>query len=189
MAKIERRFVGPGGGTFKVSEASGVTQLMLDEVAITATPAEINAVAGAMSARHVNVGASLSATKALHDGKTLLLNALTGSDLTLPLATGSGAKIHVVVSVRPTSNEHTILCAGTNEFAGVIYQVDTDTSDAIAAYPAIAADDYDTITLNGTTTGGLIGDRFVLEDIITGTWALQGWSNANGAVATPLSSA
>lgn len=118
--------------------------------------------------------------------KTYVLNLAAAQAITLPAATGTGHAYRFVVGITATGDK-TILCAGTDEYAGVIYQVDTDSSDALVAYPAIAADNYDTITLNGTTTGGLIGDWIEVVDVVTGTWALVGHTNGNGTVATPLS--
>lgn len=152
---------------------------------VTATAAELNRSAD-VSGRLVSAGNTLTLTQAAHDGKTIALDQADGSALTLPAATGTGTRFRVVVSVTVTSNAHSISCAGTDEFVGVIYQVDTDTSDAIVAYPALAADDFDVISMNGTTTGGLIGDWFELEDVASGSWALLGYSNANGTVATPI---
>ncbi|MHC5112436.1 MAG: hypothetical protein ACYTHJ_21465 [Planctomycetota bacterium] len=154
--------------------------------AIAATAAEINRAAD-LSARLVSGGASLTLTAAAHDGKIIALDAASGTAITLPAATGTGAKFTLIVTATVTSNTSTIACAGTDEFHGVVYQVDTDTSDTVAAYPALAADNFDVITMDGTTTGGLSGDRYEVVDIASGVWSLQGWQNASGTVATPLS--
>jgi hypothetical protein len=162
-----------------------VNSLTIDEVAVTATAAEINRVAD-LSAKLVAGGASLALTAATHDSKTITFSAASGTALTLPAATGSGASFRCVVATTVTSNAHTLACAGSDAFAGVVYQVDSDTSDTVAAYPALAADAFDIISMNGTTTGGLQGDWFEVIDIATGIWALKGFSSANGTVATPL---
>jgi len=165
-----------------------LTSAANDQVVVGATAAEIDRVADT-SARLVAAGATLTVTQALHDGKTIALDTLAGSVCTLPAATGTGMRLRFVVSAAPTSNFHSIACVGTDEMSGVIFQVDTDSADALVAYPAIAADNYDTIQLNGTTKGGLIGDTIVLEDVVSGTWALIGFTNGNGTVTSPLSSA
>tara|TARA_R110000868_G_scaffold123837_2_gene327651 strand:+ start:2535 stop:3065 length:531 start_codon:yes stop_codon:yes gene_type:complete len=161
---------------------------MIDGVAVTSSADEINRAAD-VSARMIAAGATLAVTLALHDGKTIALDTLAGSVCTLPLATGTGARLRFVVTVAPTSNAHVIKApSGVDMLSGVIYQTDTDTGDALVAYPAIAADTYDTITLNGTTQGGLIGDVIELEDVVSGTWALVGFVNGNGTVETMLTS-
>ena len=165
-----------------------VDTLTVGAVAVAATAAELNRAAD-VSARMIAAGATLSATLALHDGKTIALDTLAGSVVTLPLATGTGARLRFVVTVAATSNAHVIkVPSSVDMFSGVIYQTDTDTGDALVAYPAIAADTYDTITLNGSTQGGLIGDVIELEDVVSGTWALVGFVNGNGTVATMLTS-
>jgi hypothetical protein len=133
----------------------------------------------------IGAGATLTVSKAIHDGRTIYLDTAAGSVLTIPAATGSGMKLRVVVSVGVTSNTHNILCTGDDTYAGHIFQTDVDSSDALVSYPAIAADTFDDISMNGTTTGGLIGDWFELEDVITDTWVVKGFTNANGTVATP----
>ncbi len=155
---------------------------------LSATATEIDRVAD-VSARLVAVGASLTLTAASHDGKTILLDTASGSAVTLPAATGTGALFTVKVSTTVTSNDHTIACVGTDEFAGTILQTDTDTSDTLASYPALAADNFDTVTMNGSTTGGLVGDFIELQDIATGIWSINGHINGTGTVATPLSAA
>ncbi len=133
----------------------------------------------------IGAGSTLTLSKAIHDGRTIYLDTAAGSVVTLPAATGSGMKVRIVVSVARTSNSHNILCTGDDTFAGHIFQTDTDTGDALVSYPAIAADTFDDIAMDGTTTGGLIGDWFELEDVITDTWVVKGFINGNGTVATP----
>jgi len=176
-----------------------VDSLVINETAVTSTAAELNILDGVtataaeinnaadVSGQLVAAGASLALTVAAHSGKIIALNQATGSAVTLPAATGTGARFNIIVSVTVTSNAHTIDVAGADEFNGVVYQVDTDTSDTVAAYPALAGDDFDGISMNGGTTGGLIGDWFEIVDIASGVWAIRGFTNATGTVATPIS--
>lgn len=156
---------------------------------LTATTAELNRAAD-VSGRLVAAGGTLSVTEAAHDGKTILLDTVAGSVCTLPAATGSGARFRFVVSVARTSNSHVVKVAAStdDEFVGHVYQVDTDTGDAIAAYPALDADGFDTITLDGTDGGADIGDVIEVEDVKAGTWALVAHLHGSGAVGTPLTS-
>lgn len=127
--------------------------------------------------------------KDLDSNKTIILSIAGAQTITLPTATGSGAVYKIVVGVTATGNKVIQVGNATDEFAGVIYQVDTDTADALVAYPAVAADNYDTITLNGTTTGGLQGDVVILTDIASGVYLMEGDTKGTGVVATPLSAA
>lgn len=138
----------------------------------------------------VSITADTTLTADEHAGRLLIFNNAAGDTVTLPAATGTGDVYRFMVGTTVASNSNKIQVANaTDEFAGVVYQVDTDTNDAIAAYPALAADDFDTITMNGTTTGGLAGDYYELVDVASGVWVIRGFQNASGSVATPLSSA
>lgn len=125
-----------------------------------------------------------------HAGRLNVFNDSDGATLTLPAATGSGAVYRFLVAVTVTLNNDIVQVANaTDEFVGTLYQIDTDTADAIAAYPALDADGFDTVTLNGTTTGGLQGDYFEIEDVASGKFAIRGTVMGTGIVATPLSAA
>ncbi len=135
----------------------------------------------------IGAGSTLTLSQELHDGKTILFYHADGSVITLPAATGTGMTFRFIVSVTVTSNVHSIATdSDSDEFAGHTYQVDTDTTDTVKAYPAIVADNFDLISMNGTTTGGLIGDWIELVDIVTGTWAVNFLTNGNGTVAAPI---
>jgi hypothetical protein len=133
----------------------------------------------------VAAGSTLLLSKAIHDGKTILLDTLTGSVVTLPAALGTGCKIRVVERVAATSNSHKMQVANTTDvMAGNVIVSGTTT----VSFPTVAASD--TITLNRTTTGGATnGGWFEFEDIAAGLWAVRGNANGSGAVATPFSAA
>jgi len=81
-----------------------------DLAGVTATAAEINRVADT-SARLVAAGATLTATELAHDGKTILFDTAAGSIVTLPVATGTGTIIKLLVSVTATTNSHIVKVA------------------------------------------------------------------------------
>jgi len=170
--------------TFKVNA------LTVDEVPVTASAAEINRAADT-SGRLVAAGGTLSVTEALHDGKVILLDTAAGSVCDLPAATGSGAKFTFIVSVARTSNSHIVRVAASSddEFVGTMIQTDTDSSDALASYPALDADGFDTITLDATDGGVDVGDWIEVVDIKAATWAVKGHVNGSGTVGTPFSAA
>jgi hypothetical protein len=59
---------------------------------------------------------------------------------------------------------------------------------SLIAWPTVAASD--TITLNGTTSGGVsIGDYLILTDIATNQYTVSGMLNASGTEVTPFSAA
>lgn len=138
----------------------------------------------------VEITASDAITPSEHGGRTVTLNALAGETLTLPAATGTGNVYRFVVTVTVTSNDYIIQVANaTDEFVGTLLQTDVDTSDTLASYPALDADGFDTITMNGSTTGGIMGDIIEVIDVATGKFQISGHINSTGVVATPFSAA
>lgn len=141
---------------------------------LTATAAELNRTAD-VSARLVAAGATLAATEAAHEGKIILLDTAAGSVVTLPNATGSGAVFRFAVSVTATSNSHIVKTARTaDHMTGFVNVIDLDGTTA-GMYKGDGTAD-DTITMNRTTTGGVIGDTFECVDIAANLWLVR---NAN----------
>lgn len=155
-------------------------------IGLTATGAEVSRIAD-VSGRIVSLTGSTTLSEATHEGKTLVLNG-TGAAYTqtLPAATGSGAVYKFVVGAVNTSN-HLIKVTGNDVMYGNIVTNSTgDTPDLSQPWPTAA--DSDTITLNGTTTGGqAIGDRIELIDIAADKWAVLGFTTTSGTEATPFS--
>lgn len=133
----------------------------------------------------VRAGSAISLSKALHDGKTILLDTLTGSVVTLPPAAGTGAKIRVFELVAATSNSHIVKVQNSVDvMAGMMDLSLTTGVDGL--FPTVAASD--TITLNRTTTGGATnGGWMEFEDVAAGTWAVKGMANGSGVLVTPFS--
>ncbi len=170
------------GGVFKYAVLNDGT------TAYTATALELNR-ANDVSGRMVAGGASLSLTEALHDGKTILFDDLAGTELTLPPATGSGAKFRCLVSVTATTVSHILSCVGTDFFFGSVIGIDTDSSDAPIPFAAIVGDTFDTVTWDRSTKGSAaIGDYLEVEDIVSGKWAIHGCYQVTGTPVTPFSS-
>ncbi len=122
-------------------------------------------------------------------GRTLLLggDGSTAVTLTLPDATGSGDIYHFIVKV--TGSMFKIQAPDANNtIAGQVMYLDED-GTTVTAYPTVAASD--TITLNGGTQGGLVGDTVTLIDIAADKWHVNGQMRvASGAnPATPFSAA
>ena len=132
-------------------------------------------------------------TNALHAGRILLMGEVGGdasATFTLPAATGTGAEFKFIVSVVNTSN-YVIQVTGNDTIDGSVV-VTNDSTDggtaSLISWPTVAASD--TITLNGTTTGGVnIGDYILLTDIATDQYSVSGLLNASGSEATPFSAA
>ena len=117
-------------------------------------------------------------------GRTVNLNSATGRIITLPAATGSGATYTVVVGTTVTSGSHVIRVTGTDIIQGAL-GVTTDAAGVVIPTAA----DSDTITMNGSTTGGLRGSLVELQDIASGVWSVRGALVSTGTEATPFSAA
>ena len=140
----------------------------------------------------VTLTADTTITNALHAGRILLMGEVGGdasATFTLPAATGTGAEFKFIVSVVNTSNYVIQVADATDTIDGSVV-VTNDSTDggtaSLISWPTVAASD--TITLNGTTTGGVnIGDYILLTDIATNQYSVSGLLNASGTEATPFS--
>lgn len=133
----------------------------------------------------VNVTAStLAVTAAAHDGRVVTLNRAAGIAVTLPAATGSGLKLHFVIGTAVTSNSTTIKVTGDDTMTGNAI-LGQDSADTAVLFEAGAT--ADTVTLNGSTTGGLKGDSVELIDIAADLWWVRVMGAATGTEATPFS--
>lgn len=133
----------------------------------------------------VNAGSTIQLSKGLHDGKTILLDTLTGSVVTLPPATGSQCKIRVFEKIAATSNSHIVKVQNSTDVMagnlGVTLSTGVGTN-----WPTTATSD--TITLNRTTSGGASnGGHMDFEDVAPGVWSVRGQVNGSGILATPFS--
>jgi hypothetical protein len=129
--------------------------------------------------------ATLTATAASHAGRTVLLDRAAGQAVTLPAATGTGNSYKFFVKTTITSNSTTIKVAdATDVMAGVaIVANDSDASASIFE----TASTTDTITFDGTTTGGILGATVELQDVATNLWSVRVIGAATGSEATPFS--
>jgi hypothetical protein len=155
---------------------------------ITRAELEIALRNAATSARMVNLAATtLTLTAATHDDRTIRLNHTgASSTVTLPDATGSGVRFVFLVGAVNTSSHIIKVPDASNTMKGVVSILDND-SNALTAYAASGTDD--TLTLNGTTTGGQIGDWVEFVDLATDTWHVRGQllCPAGSNVADPFS--
>ncbi len=129
----------------------------------------------------VTTTANLTLTAAEHAGRTVVVNKADGAAITLPAATGTGAVYTVVIGTTVTSNSTTIKAASASDsFVGR-----ADIAADGETFRASSGDD--TVTMNGTTTGGIAGDTVTVTDIASGTFLVHMAGNASGTEATPFS--
>ena len=166
-----------------------VTSLSIGGTAITATAAEINATSDATGRVVTSTGAgTLTLTSALHAGRIVSFNDADGNNV-LPAASGTGDKYRIYIGVAFTGGTIRVAPSSAAMFQGVLRVVDTD-NDATINYPALVGDTFDTITLNGVATGGVVGDWFEFTDVAANIWHIDASvCQSGGSEATPFSSA
>lgn len=120
-----------------------------------------------------------------HDCKVIDLDAAAGCAIRLPAAKGTGAKFEIIVGTTITSNSTTIKVANaTDIMAGFSIQAQ-DAGATLQMFETAA--DSDTITFNGTTTGGIKGDVVELTDLRSGLWQVKVLGAGTGTEATCFS--
>jgi hypothetical protein len=189
----------PNGGT--VSKTISLTELgTLDGLTasveelnimdgVTATAAELNR-ATDISARVVTTTATvLALTVTQHAERVVLVNSnsTVANTISLPVATGSGAKYTIINNVAQTQGSVVVAATGTlDTLNGVAYMVNsTVTNNAQAFYTSASSDK---VTFNLTTTGGGTGgDRVEAIDSAANVYTVEVHSATNGTTATPFS--
>jgi hypothetical protein len=166
-----------------------------DGVTVTITPSELGSSATAdeitracdLTGRIVNAtGSTVTITQSAHEGRMVNLSRAAGQAVTLPAASGSGGKYQLIIGTTITSNSTTIKAANSSDsFQGFSIIVSDDTA-AVKGFAAVAGTD-DTITFNGTTTGGFVGDVVEIVDFAANRWQVRVLGKATGTEATPFS--
>lgn len=126
----------------------------------------------------------ITLTAAAHAGRIISMQKADGIVFTLPAATGSGDVYEFAVATTLTSSGVIQAPDASNIIQGSV-TVATDTGGLVI--PTAAASD--TITMNGTTTGGIIGSWLRLVDAKANTWVVTGTIVSTGNEATPFSAA
>jgi len=129
-----------------------------------------------------SVTASTLTVTSDYNGDVIPLNRAAGQAVTLPAATGSQAKYTFFIGTTITSNSTTIKVANATD---VMQGRAIMAASTPGAFYTTATSD--TITLNGTTTGGIAGSYIVVTDIAAGFWLTEATLQASGTVATPFS--
>ena len=109
-----------------------------------------------------------------------VINRAGGLTVTLPEATGSGDVYRFYVKTTVTA-DCTIAALTTDIMQGGI-AVSTDIGGTVAPCTATS----DKLTMNGSTTGGLLGSYIEVKDVVDTTWLVTGVLVASGTEATPF---
>ena len=128
--------------------------------------------------------ATLTVTADTYNGQTINLSRAAGITVTLPAATGTNAVYKFVVTTAVTTNSNVIQVANATDTMNGLASVAGTTGSVFSTLPA-----SDTITMNGTTTGGLIGSYVQVTDVATGEFLVTAALVGSGTPATPFSAA
>ena len=128
--------------------------------------------------------ATLAVTADAYNGQTINLSRAAGIVVTLPAATGTNAVYKFVVTTAVTTNNYIIQVANATDTMNGLASVAATTGSVFSTLPA-----SDTITMSGTTTGGLIGSYVQVTDIAAGEFLVTAALVGSGTPATPFSAA
>lgn len=114
----------------------------------------------------------------------LKLNSAAGMTLTLPAATNSGIMFRIVATTSVTSNNYILKVANASDTMQGVAMIGASggTSELFGT-----ASTSDTITMNGTTTGGLRGSYIEIRDVASNLWQVRYHGVGSGVAATPFS--
>lgn len=121
-------------------------------------------------------------------GKILVPNLAGTVTIQLPNSTGSGMYFEVYVGTN-SAGQTVIVQRGltTDRLQGSVF-IGIHNSTSGKVFQASQTTNANTVTLNGTTQGGVsVGDTLLFTDIATGIWSIQGTVVGSGSIATPFS--
>ena len=148
----------------------------------------------------VSLTADTTLTVATHAGRIITTNDADGK-FTLPSITSgsssdvAGANDYNVASnlgctylfwVQTAATDMDIKTDGTDKFFGAIY---TGIDSEATGETFLSATDNDVMTLNGTTTGGIVGSWVEFTAISSAAYFVRGSLIGSGTIATPFANA
>lgn len=129
-------------------------------------------------------GATVTLT-AGESGTTQVFDRAAGIVFTLP-APMPGMSFDFFVRTSITSNAAKVITNSASVFLqGSLINIDTDTTNAVAAWTADGTT-IRSVSMNGTTTGGLLGTWMRFTAVSSTIWLVTGIDQGSGTVATPF---
>lgn len=140
------------------------------------------------TSEHTNVIQSVGATrklKANESGSLCLFDRAAGIVYTLPTPI-VGMTFEFLVTVAVTSNAHKVITSAATEFLlGGVIMGDVTVAQSGDYFEADGST-HVAISAGGSTTGGLLGERYKLTAISTTQWVIHGVCHGAGTLATPF---
>lgn len=120
--------------------------------------------------------------------KIITLNRATGVAVKLPpaLATGDNYTFYIGTSISGGSTTFTKATGSSDTFVGQIETATTTGATTNGFCEALGGADV-TITMAGSTTGGVVGSILEFRDIASGVWLVRGFLIGSGTLATSVS--
>ena len=170
------------GGTLVITPGLVVATAVGTTISIKSTV--LNLTEGARSNKLISdSGATRTLTKA-ESGANVLFNRAAGIVYTLP-APVPGTKFTFIVTVDLTSNAYTVNTSAASVF--IVGSLNGAIEAAATAEMHFAnGTTHIGISMNKTTTGGLIGGIFTLECISSTLWMVTGTTSCTATPATPF---
>jgi hypothetical protein len=134
----------------------------------------------------VLTSSTATATVADHAERTVVLKRAAGITVTLPGATGSGNKYTFVVGATASGGNYVIKVANASDSMVGCAIAPADGGHSVNGWEVGSGND--TITLDGTTTGGYVGDTIQLIDAADNVYVVNAFLNQTGTEASPFSS-
>ena len=148
-------------------------------------------IAGVANRVPVTLTATVALTAALHANRILYVTGTAAAAYTLPEATGTGNQ-YIVYMGEVNTNGMTLVTPDlvNSLMYGKANMLDVDATAATAFF-TVTAGDSNTITWDGTTKGGQIGDFMIATDLATDVFAVHAECRvpAGSNVASPFSAA
>lgn len=123
-------------------------------------------------------------TAEAYAGRPIVLDLAAAQAITLPAATGTGHTYEFWVKTTKTGDLTIKAASASDSFLGNGILL-ADAGNTVVAFEVAANDD--TITMDGSTTGGIAGARVKIIDVASGLFLVELVSAATGTEATPFS--
>lgn len=143
-----------------------------------------------MAKQPINVTAStLTVDRDNHAGTVVTVNRAAGCVITLPASTGKGDRYAFYCGTTITSNSLKVQVANASDVMAGHITTSLATGAAGADFGEALTSTDDTITMNGTTTGGVAGSYVEVEDVALNVWRVNAALIGSGTLATSVSAA
>lgn len=138
--------------------------------------------------RHREVISGVGSTRTLKVGESgalVIFDDAAGHVFTLP-APVAGTEFEFIVATAVTSNAHKVITdAATTFLIGGVIMGDVTVATSGDYFEADGST-HVAISAAGTTTGGLLGERYKVTCISSTQWAIEGVCHGAGTLATPF---